>query len=276
MSTTRLQEILIAFGKGKQTDIATANAAANMWQLRKLNAALANPKLNTENDADEYGKGHEFPIQSFQTSWDVNGTLEKYLGAEIGAWAVAFGLGKVVKSGTAPNFTYTCTPLIPANGDAAELPYFSFVEQIRPGAGRCVTALRSISVSRNAIRASVVAWSGRGIRTGGISPARSRRITFSATSAWSPKRARSSWSSSRLAVLSLALWHPTQYLSMIARWGATLGADAAGAGVDCGAGWPVRKSTDRDAMTMAKPSARSRLFTEPPEWPLPTAHYYRI
>jgi hypothetical protein len=65
VSTTRLQEILIAFGKGKQTDIATANLAANMWQLRKLNAALANPKLNTENDADEYGKGHEFPIQSF-------------------------------------------------------------------------------------------------------------------------------------------------------------------------------------------------------------------
>jgi len=33
------------------------------------------------------------------------------------------------------HFTYTCTPLFPANGDAAELPYFSFVEQIRPGAG---------------------------------------------------------------------------------------------------------------------------------------------
>jgi hypothetical protein len=48
MSTTRLQEIQICFGKGKQTDIATAQAAASMWQLRKLNAALANPKLNTE------------------------------------------------------------------------------------------------------------------------------------------------------------------------------------------------------------------------------------
>ena len=41
MSTTRLQEIQICFGKGKQTDIATAQTAANMWQLRKLNAALA-------------------------------------------------------------------------------------------------------------------------------------------------------------------------------------------------------------------------------------------
>jgi hypothetical protein len=135
MSTTRLQELQICFGKQKQADIATANTAVQMWQLRKLNAALANPKLNTENDAEEFGKGHEFPTQSFQTSWDVNGTLEKYLGAEIGAWAMAYGPGKVVKSGTLPNLTYTCTPLMPANGDSAELPYFSFVEQIRPGAG---------------------------------------------------------------------------------------------------------------------------------------------
>jgi hypothetical protein len=135
MSVTRMQEIQICFGKQKQADIATPNTGVQMWQLRKLNAALANPKLNTENDAEEFGKGHEFPTQSFQTSWDINGTLEKYLGAEIGAWAMAFGLGKVVKSGTTPNFTYTCTPLFPASGDAAELPYFSFVEQIRPGAG---------------------------------------------------------------------------------------------------------------------------------------------
>jgi len=150
MSTTRLQEVLICFGKQKQTDIATANTGGQMWQLRKLNAALANPKLNTENDAEEFGKGHEFPTQSFQTSWDVNGTLEKYLGSEIGAWAMAYGLGKVVKSGTTPNFTYTCTPLIPASGDAAELPYFSFVEQIRPGAG--------VVVDRMAVGCVVEGW----------------------------------------------------------------------------------------------------------------------
>ncbi len=48
------------------------------------------------------------------------------------AWAMCFGLGKVVKSGSAGNWVYACTPLIPANGDATELPYFSFVEQIRP------------------------------------------------------------------------------------------------------------------------------------------------
>jgi hypothetical protein len=134
MSTTRLQEVLIAFGKGKQADIATAQQSAALWRFSKLNGALANPKLTTENDAEEYGKGHEFATANYKTSWDVNGTLEKYLAAEFAAWAVAFALGKVVKAG-GPNFTYTCAPLMPANGDPAELPYFSYVEQIRPGAG---------------------------------------------------------------------------------------------------------------------------------------------
>jgi hypothetical protein len=150
MSTTRLQEVLIGFGRGKQTDIATANLVANIWQLKKLNAQLANPKLNVENDADEYGKGHEFPTATFKTAYDVGGTIEKYLSAEIAAWAMCFGLGKVVKSGSTPNFVYTCTPLIPANGDAAELPYFSFIEQIRPGAG--------VVIDRMAVGCSVEGW----------------------------------------------------------------------------------------------------------------------
>lgn len=149
MSTTRLQEVLICFGKAKQTDIATAQNAAAMWRFSKINAQLANPKLATENDAEEYGKGHEFPTQTFKTSWDVGITLEKYLGAEIAAWAMAFGLGKVVKTGT-DNFTYTCTPLFPAAGDAAELPYFSFVEQIRPGAG--------VVIDRQAVGCAVQGW----------------------------------------------------------------------------------------------------------------------
>lgn len=150
MSTTRLQEVLIGFGRGKQTDIATANLVANIWQLKKLNAQLANPKLNVENDADEYGKGHEFPTATFKTAYDVGGTIEKYLSAEIAAWAMCFGLGKVVKSGSTPNFVYTCTPLIPASGDAAELPYFSFIEQIRPGAG--------VVIDRMAVGCSVESW----------------------------------------------------------------------------------------------------------------------
>ena len=101
-------------------------------------------------DAEEFGKGHEFATQTFKTSWDVSGTIEKYLGSDIAAWTMAFGLGKAVKSGEAPNFVYTCTPLFPAAGDAAELPYFSFLEQIRPSAG--------VVLDRLAVGCAVESW----------------------------------------------------------------------------------------------------------------------
>src|SRR3989304_9998577 len=144
-----IRELLIGFGKGKQADIATANLVAAIWQLKKLNAALANPKLNTENDAEELGKGHEFATEVIKTSWDVNGTIEKYLSSDFAAWAMGFGLGKAVKSGTTPNFTYTCTPLNPTS-DGIELPYFSFIEQIRPGAG--------VVVDHMAVGCAVEGW----------------------------------------------------------------------------------------------------------------------
>ena len=98
MSTTRLQEVLVCFGKRSRPTSRPRRLPPICGGSRKLNAALANPKLATENDADEYGKGHEFPTATYKTAWDVSVTLEKYLSAEIGAWAVCFGLGKVVKT----------------------------------------------------------------------------------------------------------------------------------------------------------------------------------
>ena len=44
MSTTRLQEVLVAFGKGKQADIAAPQLSAALWRFSKLNAALARAK----------------------------------------------------------------------------------------------------------------------------------------------------------------------------------------------------------------------------------------
>ena len=159
MSTTRLQEVLICFGKKKQADISTASAAADMWRFTKLNAALINPKLATENDADEYGKGHEFATATYKTAWDIGVALEKYLGAEIGSWAVCFGLGKVVKTGAGP-YTYTCTPLFPSAGDAAELPYLSYVEQIRPGGG-VVVDRQAVGVAVESFQITIGSGPGR-------------------------------------------------------------------------------------------------------------------
>jgi len=55
-----------------------------------------------------------------------------------------------VKTGSDPNFTYTCTPLNATAGDPEELPCFSFVEQIRPGAG--------VVLDRMAVGCAVEAW----------------------------------------------------------------------------------------------------------------------
>jgi len=128
-----IRELLIGFGKGKQTNITTANILAQIWRLAKLNVELANPRYVTENDAAELGKGHEFATQLFKSHIESGPhRLEKYLSSEFAAWLVAFGLGKVVKSGLGP-YTYTCTPLnLPTDG--LELPYFSYLEQVRPGA----------------------------------------------------------------------------------------------------------------------------------------------
>jgi hypothetical protein len=95
------------------------------------------------------GKGHEFSTTIYKTSWDVAFQIEKYTSAEFLAWVMAYSLGKSVKAGGAPNFTYTCTPLDPVT-DGEELPYFTFVEQVRPGAG--------VILDRAAVGCAVEGW----------------------------------------------------------------------------------------------------------------------
>jgi hypothetical protein len=129
-----IREMLIGFGKSKQSNLATANAVGGIWQLSKLNANFASPRLNTENNAAELGKGHEFASAVYKTSWDFSGQLEKYTSAEFAAWVMAFSLGHLHKSGTTPNWVYTCTPLDKV-ADGEELSCFSYIEQVRPGAG---------------------------------------------------------------------------------------------------------------------------------------------
>ena len=121
------REQTIGFGKGKQTDAATASLIANIWRLNKLNADILVPQFLREDDSAEIGKGDEFATQTYPVSVQVGpATMEKYLSAEIIAWAAAFGLGNVVYSAGA----YTCTPLNKTTA-GLELPYFTFVSQLR-------------------------------------------------------------------------------------------------------------------------------------------------
>ena len=161
-----IRETKIGFGYKKQTDLSTPNVSGDIWSLTKTNAALATVTLNTENDAAELGKGHEFATQVFKSHWDVSGSIEKFLTSEIAAWAFVFGLGNRTKSGTPPAITYTCTPQDPVSG-GIELPAFSFIEAIRQGQVRCSTAWRwaaSLTISPSPSARSRAGQAGRAER----------------------------------------------------------------------------------------------------------------
>lgn len=140
MPATLLSELLVGFGKAKQTDLVTGSSSAGIWRLGNISRAFANPRQVNESNAAWLGKGHEFATQLFKSH--VEGgphSMEKYTGSEFAAWLWSFGLGKVVKTGVGP-FSYTCTPLVPAS-DGIEQPSFSYCEQMRPGANVVVDRL---------------------------------------------------------------------------------------------------------------------------------------
>jgi hypothetical protein len=85
-----------------------------------------------------------------------------------------------VKSGTTPNFTYTCTPLFPSAGDAAELPYFSYCEQIRPGAGVVLDRM-AIGCAVEGFQISVGSGPGRANSKLSVEFVGSGKVTDSAT-----------------------------------------------------------------------------------------------
>lgn len=130
---TKLIEVLYGLGFGKQTDIGTANLAAAMWSLKKLNASLLTDQPTVKDNRDEYGKGHEYATQTYLEGFTQSQSVEYYLSSEKAAWLFAMGLGKVSMTGSSAPYTYTCTPLNPANGDSSEPPYFTWCEQARPG-----------------------------------------------------------------------------------------------------------------------------------------------
>lgn len=129
-----VRETKIAFGFKKQSALQTAQIAADMWSLTKVNANLANVELVSESDALDIGKGDEFASQNFLTNWNVQIPIEKFLSSEIACWAFVFCLGKFTKtSPVGSSFQYVCTPQDPVV-DGIELPAFTMVETIRQGA----------------------------------------------------------------------------------------------------------------------------------------------
>jgi hypothetical protein len=129
-----INELMNGWGFGKQTAIGTANTVATIWRHTNLNTKPWAKVPVNEDDRAEIGKGHEFPTQLFKSHYNMpTFEISKYASSEFLAWAMAFSMGNVVVSGSGP-YTYTIVPALGAtNPTGLELPYFSFVQQIRPG-----------------------------------------------------------------------------------------------------------------------------------------------
>ena len=129
-----INELMEGWGFGKQTAIGAANLVTAMWRHTNLNTKPWAKVPVNEDDRAEVGKGHEFPTQLFKSHYNMpTFEISKYASSEILAWAMSFALGNVVLSGNGP-YTYVITPALGAtNPTGLELPYFSFVQQIRPG-----------------------------------------------------------------------------------------------------------------------------------------------
>lgn len=157
-----INELMNCWGYGKQTDIVTANLVGAMWRMTNLNQKPWAQNPVSEDNAAEVGKGHEFPSQIFKSHYaPPEHEISKYLSSEFAAWGFGFALGNVVKSGTTPNFTYTILPILGStNPTELELPYLSYVQQIRPG-GSSVLDQMLVGCSAKSLRLSVKDSPGR-------------------------------------------------------------------------------------------------------------------
>jgi hypothetical protein len=164
-----INELLTCWGFGKQSDIATASLVAAMWRMTNLNRRPWPQNPVNEDDAGEVGKGHEFASAQFKSHYAPPVyEIQKYLCSEFAAWAFSFGLGNVVKSGSGP-YTYTVTPILGStNPTELELPYFTYVQQIRPGGSSvldqkfigCAVASLRLEIRNSPGRASTMLRAG--------------------------------------------------------------------------------------------------------------------
>jgi hypothetical protein len=127
-----IRETKIAFGMKPQSALATMNLAAELWSLTKTNPALGVVNPVTEDDAQDIGKGDEFPTTVYPSNLDTAAVIEKYCSSEFMAWLFCFTTGKATKTGTPiAGLTYSAVPGDPVV-NCINLPPFTYAEQIRP------------------------------------------------------------------------------------------------------------------------------------------------
>lgn len=126
-----IRETKIAFGFVPQADLATINTALQIWSMTKTNPALAVVTPVMEDDAQDIGKGDEFPTTVYPTNMDTGVAIEKYCSSEFMAWLFCFTTGKATKTTIGSGFSYAAVPSDPVV-DCINVPPFTYAEQIRP------------------------------------------------------------------------------------------------------------------------------------------------
>lgn len=130
---TRIQGLIFAVGKAKQSAFGTASAS--FIRFRKLDTNLPEILFNFEDDAGEIGKGDEFAGNVYPVNKDFQTTIEKYTTAQFVTWAWAYAMGGVSEA----TGTYTIIPLDP--GTTLQGPVFTTVAQLAEGGGMAVDKL---------------------------------------------------------------------------------------------------------------------------------------
>jgi hypothetical protein len=134
-----LNELLIGLGYAVQPSISSPPSTPAFWKVPNWNKKPWPQHPINEDDHQEIGKGHEFATQQWRSHYD-NGvyTIERPASTQMLAHALGFGLGNVTVAGG----SYTIVPILPAtNPTGLELPYFQFVQQIRPGGSSVLDVL---------------------------------------------------------------------------------------------------------------------------------------
>jgi len=150
-----IQELMNGWSYGAQHNISTVAPTAQIWRQTNLNTRPWAKVPVNEDDRAEIGKGHEFPTELFKSHYNMpTYEISKYCSSEMLAWALSFALGNTTVTGSTAPYTYVIVPALGAtNPTGLELPYFSFVQQIRPGGSAILDevligcAVRSVRIS---------------------------------------------------------------------------------------------------------------------------------
>jgi len=119
-------------GASASRRIGAANLVARCGVHTNLNTKPWAKVPVNEDDRAEVGKGHEFPTQLFKSHYNMpTFEISKTL-VEILAWAMSFS-SQCCAERHRPLRVCDHSALGATNPTGLELPYFSFVQQIRPG-----------------------------------------------------------------------------------------------------------------------------------------------